>query len=568
MKKSLSKKSGSAEMFLTFAQVLAAQGNVAEALENYDKALTLNPRNTDAMFEVSLLYARIGQRDRAADIYEQILRIRPDFPEVLNNLGIFYYENRNYGRAIELLSRAVELRPFYGSAHNNLGNCYKDQQEWQKAMDSYNRALSCEPKLYQALNNMGLTLMYGASAFNDAASCFRRVLEIDPNNLAAMTHLGLTFCLRAQFAEGIPWYEKALAIDPNYYDALNNMGNAVKAIGRLEESLSLYERALKIRPHDGELHNNVAMALLALGRYEEGWKAFEWRLKTQQLKDVERPYAQPRWNGEEAHGDKTLLIYAEQGLGDTMQFCRYVPLAKKRGWKIVLEVQAELVDLMSTSPLGAEKVIAPETAKPPFDSYCPMLSLPLAFGTTLETIPSDVPYIKADQTKSRIWRERMAKDPKGLKVGLVWTGNPRLFSMDLREVSIRRSLKPDSLEPLAEIKNIQFYSLQKGGFELTNDLNMIDAIADCADFSDTAALVDNLDLVITVDTSVAHLAGAMGKPVWLLNRFDNCWRWLHERDDSPWYPTMRIFRQAELGDWKPTIVKVKEALEKLAAVDR
>jgi len=404
--------------------------------------------------------------------------------------------------------------------------------------------------------------MYGASDLAGAAACFRQVLGHHSDNVAAMTHLGIALCMEGKFAEGVEWYERALALDSNYRDALNNRGNALKALGRLEEALASYERVRAMRPDDPEIHNNIAMALLAVGRFDEGWVEYEWRWKTSQLAAAHRVFAKPQWQGEEAKG-RTLLIHAEQGFGDTLQFCRYAPLAAERGWHVIMEVQPEVVSLIK-SLKGIDKVIPLGAILPPFDRHCAMMSLPTAFKTEVETIPANVPYLFADENKTRAWHERLSKNPKDLKVGLVWTGNPRLFSLDLSSANLRRSLAPESLASFADLKNISFYSLQKGGFKLSSDIGLIDYMPECADFSDTAALIANLDLVVSVDTSVAHLAGALGKPVWLLNRFDTCWRWLRDRDDSPWYPNMRLFRQTSPGDWASVIERVKEELRKLA----
>jgi tetratricopeptide (TPR) repeat protein len=558
MRRSITLKPGFAEIHYSFAQVLAAQGKNAEALEHYKKTLELKPDHADALFGMGNVLALLGQRENAAKAYEQTLKIRPEYPEALNNLGVFRFENGDFDEAIRLEQRAIDLRPQYAAAHNNLGNAYKEKKFWAKAIGCYRRALAHKPDLFQAVNNMGLALMYGASDLPAAASCFRQVLEQHPDNVAAMTHLGITLCMEGNFAEGVAWYEKALALQPDYRDALNNMGNALRALGRVEEALSFYERVKATKPDDPEIHNNMAMALLTAGRFLEGWSEYEWRWKTAQLAEAKRSFPQPQWRGEEAEG-RTLLIHAEQGFGDTLQFCRYAPMAAKLGWKVILEVQPELVSLIN-SLKGVDKVFPSGAIMPPFDFHCPMMSLPVAFKTQVDTIPADIPYLFADKKKTKAWRERLSNDPKGLKAGLVWTGNPRLFSLDLAAANVRRSLMPESLAPLAGLKNVQFYSLQKGGFKLGTDLGLIDTMDECKDFSDTAALIANLDLIISVDTSVAHLAGALGKPVWLLNRFDSCWRWFREREDSPWYPTMRIFRQPSSGDWASVIERVKDQL--------
>ncbi|MDD3371896.1 MAG: tetratricopeptide repeat-containing glycosyltransferase family protein, partial [Alphaproteobacteria bacterium] len=409
----------------------------------------------------------------------------------------------------------------------------------------------------------GLTHLYGFSDIPAARECFEKILEKSPGDPTALTHLGIAECMSGNFEGALALYEKALSAAPAYLDAQNNKANALKAMGRLDEAIALCEKVRARNPLDPEVHNNIAMALLEAGRFAEGWREYEWRWKTAHLKPAARTCSQPLWQGEEGRG-RTLLIYAEQGLGDMLQFCRYVPLAAERGWKVVLEVQPELLSLMKSLD-GAHAAFCTGKVMLPFDSQCPAMSLPLALGTEPDTIPAKIPYLAADAEKTRAWAKRISPTPDSLNVGLVWTGNSCLFSADLSAANVRRSLPPDALAPLKDLANVRFFSLQKNGYPLTGGPELTDCMSECADFSDTAALAANMDLIVSVDTSVAHLAGALGKPVWLLNRFDTCWRWMRGRDDSPWYPTMKIFRQPAPGQWAPVIQRVLQELEKRAA---
>ncbi len=558
MRKAVTLKPGFPEVHYHFAQVLTANGKPAEALEHYEKTVATKPSHAQAFFCMGNAHALLGHRPKAAEAYEKAIAANPEYPEALNNLGVHYYEKGESEKAIDLYERAIALKPAYAAAHSNLGNIYKERSEWDKAIACYRTALQNDPNLTQALNNLGLALMDGTSDIPGARTCFKQILSRNPNDVTALTHMGLTYCIKGAFSEALEWYEKALALEPSYRDALNDKGSALKALCRVEEALSCYERAKEMTPNDPDIHINIAMTLLELGRFDEGWHEYEWRWQTTQLKSAKRHFTQPQWHGEEGQS-RTLLIHAEQGFGDTIQFCRYAPLAAQRGWKVVLEVQPELLSLMK-SLKGVDAAFVTGQTRLFFDTHCPMMSLPLAFNTTLETVPANIPYLSADQEKVASWAARIPKTPGTLKVGLVWTGNPRLFSTDLAAANERRSLTSDALAPLCDLKNIQFYSLQKNGFPLTSAPYMIDFMPECADFADTAALISNLDLVISVDTSVAHLAGAMGKPVWLLNRFDTCWRWLLDRQDTPWYPTMKIFRQPSPGDWASVIAEVKHAL--------
>ena len=309
------------------------------------------------------------------------------------------------------------------------------------------------------------------------------------------------------------------------------------------------------------------MALLLAGRFEEGWKEYEWRLKEQHMS---RNFSAPLWSGE-ATGDRVILLHAEQGLGDTLQFCRYVPLIAS-GARTVLEVQAPLVRLLSRLR-GIIEIVARGERLPSFDVHCPLMSLPRALGTTLDTIPAATPYLAADPGRAADLAQAARRPPWPARVGLVWAGGQRLDWPQLAATDRRRSIALDSMAPLAQASGVSFISLQKGepAAQAANPpcgMALHDFTADLYDFADTAALIDGLDLVISVDTAVAHLAGALGKPVWLLNRFDTDWRWLLDRYDSPWYPLLRQFRQPSPGDWNSVIRSAGDALQRLATGDR
>ena len=306
------------------------------------------------------------------------------------------------------------------------------------------------------------------------------------------------------------------------------------------------------------------MALLARGDLAAGWDEYEWRWKTPQMVNYQRGFAQPLWLGEPAEG-RTLLIYAEQGFGDTLQFCRYVPMAAERGARIILEVPRHLFRLMHSLP-GVTQVVAHGETLPPFDLQCPMLSLPLALGTTtLEAIPATVPYLHADTMQVAAWRARLAAmGHQGVRVGLVWAGSPRKQLAIASALDRRRSIAPERLAPLFTLPGVQFFSLQKDGPAPPAEFALLDVMHEMGDFADTAGLIANLDLVISVDTSVAHLAGALGKPVWVMDRSDPCWRWLVGRSGSPWFPTLRLFRQPEPGDWQAVIDGVRSELAAFA----
>jgi hypothetical protein len=364
-------------------------------------------------------------------------------------------------------------------------------------------------------------------------------------------------------------YEQAIALKPAYAEAHSNRGNALSRLKLCDAAIASYDRAIALNPDYVEAQFNKSLLLLLIGRFEQGWPLYEWR-KKKAIPVAARVYPQPLWLGGETLAGKTILLYEEQGLGDTIQFCRYAKLVAGFGAKVVLEVPPQLTALLAGIGDGVQ-VVESGAPLPAFDFQCPLLSLPLALGTTVSTIPADIPYLVADPAKSRFWKQKLGEKNQR-QVGLVWSGGIR----PNQPVSVNRR-RNIPLARLAALRHpdIAFYSLQKGQpgeaelAELKRGNWDGPAIADHSreinDFSDTAALMDNLDLIISVDTATAHLAGALGKPVWILNRFDTCWRWLLDRTDSPWYPTAKLYRQETDGDWDGVIRRVAADLKEFAA---
>jgi hypothetical protein len=324
----------------------------------------------------------------------------------------------------------------------------------------------------------------------------------------------------------------------------------------MNEAIACFQKALQIDPHYPEAHCNMSFVYLLTGNFEEGWKEYEWRRRLKG--SVQREFSQPLWDGSDIHG-KTILLYAEQGFGDTIQFIRYIPFVAQKNAIVLVECQDELASVIQDIE-GVNRVFVFGEQLPEFDVHCPLLSLPLVFDTTLETIPAEVPYIKADSILVQRWKNKLKHDNSKLKIGLSWAGRPT------HKRDRQRSISFDTFSPLLQINEVTFYSLQKGeaagqAKNPTKGMKLIDYTDEMRDFSDTAAFIENLDLIISVDTAVAHLAGALGKPVWTLLPFAPDWRWMLHREDSPWYPTMRLFRQPSPGDWGSVINNVLRNLE-------
>jgi Tfp pilus assembly protein PilF len=415
--------------------------------------------------------------------------------------------------------------PDLSEAHYNLGRVCEEEDRPDAAIIAYRRAIACRPAYPEAHCNLGNALQ-AQGDLASAGTAYRRAVSDCPD-------LALTY---------------------------NNLANLWVRQNSLDAARHAYDRACRISPDLADAQYHRGLLLLMQGHFAEGWALHEWRWQTRQLAMARRDFAQPQWRGEAAPG-RTLLIHAEQGFGDTLQFCRYVPRVAAMGLLVILEVPKPLVRLMK-SLLAEITVVAQGDALPSFDLHCPMLSLPSACGTSdMSQIPAAIPYLFADQQQSSVWRDRLVP---GRRVGLVWAGSARLHAPAAAAVDRRRSLSPDHLTVLTHLPGVSFYSLQKDGPPPGPQLGLIDTMAEMSDFADTAALIANLDLVISVDTAVAHLAAALGKPVWLLDRYDSCWRWLRGREDSPWYPQMKIFRQAQPDDWAEVIARVATSL---AAID-
>ncbi|PKU26002.1 tetratricopeptide repeat protein [Telmatospirillum siberiense] len=515
---------------LARAVVHHGSGRLAEAEALYRRILALSPDNAFVYHHLGLIVRQAGNYAAAERLIGQAVTLTPDYAEALNNLGAAYNDQGKTAQAIACCRRAVILKPDYAKAHNNLGKSFKDLHDADEAARSYRRAVLLDPQLATAYSNLGAALL-------------------DQDKLA----------------EAIACCEYAQILAPEDAVANNNRSVILTQQGDVEGAIHHYRRAVALDPGYAEAHANLGMALLHRGDFTEGWREYEWRLRGGMRFLRQRPFPRPQWNGEAAAG-QTILLHAEQGLGDALQFARYATPFARRGMRVILEVQAPLRRLLATIP-GVSQVVTMGGALPAFDCHLSLMSAPLALGTTVETVPAAVPYVTADAGMAERWAHRLAGLP-GLKVGLVWAGNPRVHDPDANRIDRRRSMTLSQMTPLLRLPGVTFITLQKGGpaaqlADIAPAFRPHDWMDEVEDFADTAALVANLDLVITVDTAVAHLAGAMGKPVWIASRFDGCWRWLEDRDDSPWYPSARLFRQKAPGDWTEVVARMADALRRM-----
>jgi Tfp pilus assembly protein PilF len=481
------------------------------------------------LLETAVAHQRAGRFREAEPMYRQVLAAQPKNTDALFLLGLITQSTRRFAESVELFQRAVEANPKSAKYWINLG---------------------------LSLGGMGLRRT------TDAIDALRSAVAIDANVPAAWANLGNELSNDHQYEEALDCYQRALKLQPDFADAHCNLGALLqKTLPTLEPAIAEYEKAISLQPDFALAHWDLGLALLLRGDYARGLPEYEWRWRTETVV-VPRKFPQPIWDGGEL-GGKTILLHAEQGFGDTIHMARYALLVAARGGRVILECQPPLSRLMR-SLQGVQQIIPAGEPLPPFDVHCPLLTLPLVSRTTVETIPASVPYLRADKELAKTFGMKLSPDVGGPLIGLVWAGRPE------NKNDRSRSMRLRDFAPLAGIGNARFVNLQLGAAadqirQRPPVLELLDFTGDLHDFADTAALVANLDLVIAVDTAVAHLAGAMAKPIWILVPTMPDWRWMLGRDDSPWYPTMRIFRQKTRGDWNDVMVRVKLELEKFLA---
>lgn len=504
-----------------------------------------------------------GDLDAAAAACAQALNLDPRQPDALHLSAVIAHQRGDDVRARTLAEKALKRSPRNAAYHNTLGVVLLGLDKGAAAAATFRRALVLDPGYAEAHNNLGNALM-GEGRPAEAEACYRRAIAARPGYAVAHNNLGSALRAQGRLDQAAAAYREALAHAPGYVGALSNLGRVLHELGHYDDALAHYERALALDPDHAESHANRGILLLLLGRLSEGWPEYEWRWRVKGFAAAPPDPDVPRWDGSPLAG-RTLLVHAEQGLGSAIQFVRYVPLVAGRtvedGGRVVLECPRPLLRLFrSIADGGAVDLVAKGERLPPRDVQAPLMSLPRILGTELATIPARVPYLRADPTLEERWRDRLARWPRP-RVGLVWGGNPR------HENDANRSMPVAALAPLLERQGITLFSLQVGARPADRawlgQSPVQDLAPELGDFADTAAALSHLDLLVSVDTAAAHLAGALGRPVWLLLPFVPEWRWMLTRDDSPWYPTLRLFRQTARGDWTELMARIATALDRI-----
>jgi len=511
-----------------------------------------------SMLRSAIALHQAGRLAEAETLYRAVLAAAPDNFDALHLIGVLAHQQGRHTEAVALIGAALAQRPDEPVALANRSAALNALRRFDESLADCDKAIAAKPDHVDALINRALALKELNRPHEALASC-DKALRLKPDSADACNNRGLALFALQRPVDALASYERALALDPHNAEACNNRGLTLYELGRIDEARTSFDRAVAIRPAFAQAHWNRAQAMLLAGDFEQGWRAHEWRLKAHP--ELQRAFAQPLWLGDRPLAGKTILLHAEQGLGDTLQFCRYAPLVAAQGARVVLEVQKPLFDLLRDLP-GVATVVARGEALPEFDVHCPLLSLPLAFGTTLESIPAAIPYLRPPTDRAAAWKERLGTTTRP-RIGLVWSGNAG------HKRDRARSIPLYALMPLFDLE-ATFVSLLKevraaDAAVLQQSAKLIDVSADLETFADTAALIAQLDLVIAVDTSVAHLTGALGKPLWLLLPTAPDWRWLCDRDDSPWYPDARLFRQNATRAWGPVVAHVRAALQETIA---
>ena len=528
-----------------------ASGSLSEAQHLYQKILETRPENAEVQSKLGAALAAQGKIVESESVLRRAIEAEPDLAEAHINLGNVFQLQGKLDEAVTSLRRALKINPDQTAAHVNLGNILLKQGNPEDAAGSYSSALEIEPEFSQALNGLGTAFMQQNKG-KEAAETFDQALNIAPDQPEILCNLGNLLRNQGKYDEAVKTLRKAIAIQPNLIDAHINLGNTLKSRGEWDGAMDSYQQALSLDPENAETHWNNAQVLLLLGRLEEGWQEYEWRTKCDDFRSLIWKTGGPPWDGSNLDG-KTILIYCEQGFGDSVQFIRYAQPLAALGATVIVKCPQKLQTLFQTVP-GVDKAVTRMDKSTPYHLQASLHSLPRLLKTDMESIPAQVPYVFPPAASTI----DLGSDGKQ-KVGIVWAGSPSHKNDQSRSMSL------DYFKPLLDVEGLAFYSLQFG--EPSQDINhfelggaIVDLSGDLEGFTATAAVLAELDLIISVDTSTAHLAGALGKPVWTLLSFVPDWRWLLGRDDSPWYPSMRLFRQNSPGDWRGVMDNVVKEL--------
>jgi tetratricopeptide (TPR) repeat protein len=562
-KKAIALRPEYADAYTNLGNALHALGRQEESVAAHRRAITFKPDFAEGYNNLAAGLHAMGRVDEAIEYYQKALQLKPNYPEALSNLGHALQSKRRFDEAIGYCRRSIEVQPVNPDAYNNLGNALQEKNDVEGAIKCFKKALEQRADHPDAINNLG-NCYQEQGKLEEAVALYRRAIEIRPVFAKAYGNLGNALRGLGRVQESIEICQKAVEMQPNMEEAHINLGTALHLAGRYDEAIGECNKAIELRHDFPEAHKDLSLMLLVQGRFEEGWREYEWRMKLPNYFNSWDRFPKPLWDGSDFR-DKTLLIHAEQGLGDSIHFCRFLPMVIRKGGKIILEVQGELVRLFKQTEILAGIEIVPRESKAgpkvPFDMHIPLMSLPWLLGKINPAVDHDVvqpPYIKPNPSLAEQWKTRFAPGDK-LKIGIAWAGSKTNKNDRHRSITLK------SFAPLLRV-DADFYNLQFGPpaqqiADPPKGMNLIDFTPMIGDFADTAAMVPNLDLIVTVDTAIVHLAGAMSLPVWAFLQFTPDFRWLLQGDTSLWYPSVRLFRQTTFGDYNEVVERVAVELE-------
>ena len=535
----------------------------SSALNVLNKVLSIDPSIPEAWSNKGIVLNTLNLFGEAVDSFREALRLNPNYYEALSNISVPLNKLGRFDEAYLACEQAIILKPDYAQAYSNKGYTLHELKRYSDAIACYEKALSLTPNFSEAYLNLGNSL-HELKRYSDAIACYEKALSLKPDYAEAYSNKGYTLNELGKYSEAIACYDKAMVINPNYAEAWLNKGESLYELSKFEEAAVHYDKALSIKTNYAEALWNKSLLLLLRGDYERGFPLYESRWEIKKVSEIagKRNFDKPTWLGRESIQGKTILVYSEQGFGDFIQFCRYVSLVSDLGATVILEVPRELYSLLKNMK-GISQLVIQGGVLPSFDYQCPLLSLPLAFNTKLESIPSVEAYrpLKKSLDSCADW-ELSLGPKKTIRVGLVWSGNPQHKNDHNRSLTLTSILPylPSQFEYVSlqkEVRDIDKLTLDSS-LKIKNFPNLLD------NFEDTARLIKELDLVITVDTSVAHISGALGQKTWILVPYVPDWRWLLDREDSPWYPSVRLYRQFAIGEWNGVLQLMKKDLENLA----
>jgi tetratricopeptide (TPR) repeat protein len=535
-------------------------GHLDEAEGVCRAILRVDANHVEALYLLGVVQSRLGRSKEALASYDRVLVIKPNYAQVLTNRGAALWDLKRFEDALASHDKALAIKPDFAEALNNRGVTLQDLERLEDALVSYDKALAIKPDFAEALYGRGLT-QHDLKRIEDALVSYDKALAIKPDFAWALYNRGNILRELKRLEDALLSYDKALAIKPDYTEALNNRGVTLQDLKRFDEAMASYDQAIALKPNTADALLNRGLCKLLLGHYQEGWQDYEWRWGARRFLDKRPKINAATWEGEDLAG-RRLIVFSEQGLGDTIQFARFLPQLVQRKAKVTFLTQAKLVRVLG--PLIKDiDVVSATDDQDAFDFQCALMGLPLRFNTELDTIPAKTPYLSAEPDRMARWKERIGAH--GFKIGIGWQGNPN-GQDSYKDIPLEEFI------PLTRIPQVRLISLQyREGVDqlarLPADVK-IETLGDDFDsgpdaFIDTAAVMANLDLIISSCTSIPHLAGALGRPTWVVLKHVPDWRWLLDREDSPWYPTMRLFRQPERDDWTSVFSKIERELRSL-----